>query len=183
MVNFTKLSKHYIRHVACFKVNDFTAGLFLTPFGVKHGDVLSPALSAIRKKTTSVLAVILDNVVRGCLLHADDIMLPAESGDLLQKMLDIVNIRCSKWRLMINQSKTQIMRLRKNDILRSLQNVLFRAMPLEYTDSYKYLGFTLDEFITFEVGIGILADSTGRALGSKFSQIYFYTDLHFEYFT
>ena len=96
-------------------MNDFTTGWFSTPFGVKQGDVLSPTLFAIfvndlvQEIKNSGLGVMLDDVVVSCLLYADDIVLLAESGDALQKMLNIVTFWCSKWRLMINQNKTQIM--------------------------------------------------------------------------
>ena len=42
----------------------------------------------------------------------------------------------------------------------------FRAVTLEYTSEYKYLGFSLDEFMIYEVRIKVLADSAGRGLGS-----------------
>jgi hypothetical protein len=39
-------------------------------------------------------------------------------------------------------------------------------MPLENTSVFKYLGFPLYEFINYENGIKLLADSAGRVLGS-----------------
>lgn len=44
-------------------------------------------------------------------------------------------------------------------------------MPLNYTSSYKYLGFLFDECMTFEEGIKSLSDYAGRALGSVVSKL------------
>ncbi len=63
-------------------------------------------------------------------------------------MLDVVNLWCSKWRLMMNQTKTQIMHFRKKGTDRSQFDFSFGVLPLEFTDAYKYLGFTLDEFVS-----------------------------------
>ena len=47
------------------------------------------------------------------LLYADDIVLLAETEINLQKMLNILSLWCSKWRLTINDDKTQIIHFRK----------------------------------------------------------------------
>ena len=78
---------------------------------------------------------------------------------------------------MINQSKTQIMHFRKKGTVRSLQNFSFGTLSLDYTEAYKYLGFTLDEFMSYDSGIAILADSAGRAVGSIISKMKFCKDI------
>lgn len=50
-------------------------------------------------------------------------------------------------------------------------------MPLEFTNVYKYLGFTLDEFMAYDKGVEILADSAGRAVGSIISKMKFCKDI------
>ena len=50
-------------------------------------------------------------------------------------------------------------------------------MPLENTSVYKYLGFPLDEFMNYENGIKLLADSAGRALGSVVNKLKICKDL------
>ena len=51
---------------------------------------------------------LLDSVVR-VLLYADDGALVAESPEDLQLMLEILKSFCSKWRLLVNVDKTEIM--------------------------------------------------------------------------
>lgn len=44
-------------------------------------------------------------------------------------------------------------------------------VSLQYTPQYKYLAFISDEFLNYEVGINILADSKGRANGSVINRV------------
>lgn len=127
------------------------------------------------------LGVCLDDTYLGILLYADDIILLAESESDLQNMLNLVSSWCHKWRLVINQSKTQIMHFRNKGMERSKQKFYFDSVLLEYVSSYKYLGFFLGEFMTFETGSGCLADSAGRALGSVINKIKVCNDMG--YFT
>ena len=50
-------------------------------------------------------------------------------------------------------------------------------MPLEDTSVNKYLGFPFDEFMNYENGIKLLADSAGRALGSVVNKLKIGKDL------
>jgi hypothetical protein len=84
-------------------------------------------------------------------------------------MLKTLNLWCTKWRIMINQDKTQIMHFRKKRTVRSIYDLSFGAMLLKYTCSYKYIGFLFDEYITFEKGIKSLSDSAcSGSVGSTF---------------
>ena len=73
------------------------------------------------------------------------------------------------------------MHFRNKGMERSKQKIYFDSVPLEYVSSYKYLGFLLDDFMTFETGFGCLADSAGRALGSVINKMTVCNDLG--YFT
>ena len=53
---------------------------------------------------------------------------------------------------------------RKKGVPRSEKILTFSDMPLEDTSVNKYLGFPFDEFMNYENGIKLLADSAGRAL-------------------
>ncbi len=75
----------------------------------------------------------------GILSYADDIILLAESESDLQNMLNVLNGWCHKWRLAINQSKTQIMHFRMKNMERSTQLIYNGSTALQYVDAYKYL--------------------------------------------
>lgn len=56
-------------------------------------------------------------------------------------------------------------------------------MPLKYTCRYKNLGFVFDEYVKFAEGREILAESTGRALGSVLIKMKSCMDPGFSTFT
>ncbi len=121
----------------------------------------------------SNLGIHLDDLTLGILLYVDDIALLAESKDDLQDMLSLLKTWCYRWRLSIYQRKTQIVHFRK----KSRRKIIFGNVTLEYTPECKYLRFTLNEFMTYEVGIKVLADSARRALGSVLNKFRISKDL------
>uniref|UniRef100_A0A3B3D9T6 Uncharacterized protein n=1 Tax=Oryzias melastigma TaxID=30732 RepID=A0A3B3D9T6_ORYME len=125
--NFYKCIKAlYKAPLACVQVNELRTGWFPTPFGVKQGDVLSPTLFVI---------------------YVNDL-----EETKLQKMLDIMNSWCTKWRLSINDDKTQIVHFRKPYVCQSDYQFDFGTTLLMYSVTYKYLGFVFHENMTFSEG-------------------------------
>lgn len=97
----------------------------------------------------------MDDVKLGILLYTDDIILLAECDR--QNML---NVLAHKWRLAVNQSRTQMMHFRKKSTeVRSTQ-IHSGSVVLEY--EYKYLSSSL-QFMTYNVGTGSYVDTAGRA--------------------
>lgn len=70
------------------------------------------------------------------LLYADDVVLIAENEFNLQKMLNIMGLWCSKWRLAINIVKTQIVHFRNKCEPQSSFRFQFGSVPLKYTYFY-----------------------------------------------
>ena len=102
--------------------------------------------------------------------------------DDLQNMLNIVNLGCTKWRLVINQENTQIVNYRKKTkegrCAEKCTQLLFWYNPIIlHCALYIHFGFTLDEHMPFEEYIRSLADSAGRALGSVFNKLKICKDL------
>lgn len=94
--------------------NDVCTDYFEIPNGLKQGCVLSPTLFKlfINDMATDVnslnLGVKLDDFRVSMLMFADDIVLIAPSEGNLQQMMNEVDLWCRKWRLSLNDTKTQI---------------------------------------------------------------------------
>lgn len=179
----------YSSPVACIQLNNLRTGWFPTPFGVKQGDLLSPSLFALyindlaQEIKRANFGIPIDDINLSILLYADDIVLMAENEFNLQKMLDIMGSWCRKWRISINNEKTQIVHFRKKGKPKSPYLFSFDYVHLKYTSSYKYLGFVFDESLKFLEGTNLLAESAGRALGSLLSKLKVCPDLGFSIFS
>ena len=175
----------YKAPVACLQINNLRTSWFPTPFGVKQGDVLSPTLFALYVNDLAQeikqvnLGIPIDDVNLSILLYADDIVLVAVNEINLQKMLNIMSLWCSKWQLVINSEKTQVLHFRKPCEQLSDHIFQFGIRPLKYATSYKYLGFVFNENMTFSNGSKSLAESAGRALGSIMCKMKACPDLGF----
>ncbi len=98
------------------------------------------------------------------LLYADDIVLLAETEPELQTMPNKLNEWCSKWKMNINETKTNVVHFRNKHQLKTQYVVKVGHKSLNVVDRYKYLGIYLDEFLEFEVSVSTLADAASRGL-------------------
>ena len=44
-----------------------------------------------------------------CVMYVDDIIILSRSSEGLEKLLDLTNIYCNKWKMTVNKSKTKCM--------------------------------------------------------------------------
>ena len=100
------------------------------------------------------------------LLYADDIVCLAENEADLQDIIGIIENWCTKWRLEVNMSKTNILHVRNQRKEQSKFVFLFDKKPVDYCKNYKYLGVNIDEHLDFKYTVERQADTAGRALGS-----------------
>lgn len=108
---------------------------------------------------------LLDKIV--VLAYADDLVLVASNEHDLQLELDILYGFCRKWRLNVNVTKTKAMVFRRNPRCRMTKvNVKYGSHDIEQVASYKYLGITLDEMLSFALSYMELGASSSCALGS-----------------
>ena len=99
------------------------------------------------------------------LAYADDIVLLATTESGLVKLLRIVEMWTSKWRVEVNVNKTKIVHFRSKSTPKT-QQVFKLHGDLEIVESYKYLGFTVDSQMTPELGISELVNAASWALGA-----------------
>ena len=105
------------------------------------------------------------------LLYADDIVCLAECELDLQQMLFIIEKWCSKWKLEVNLSKTNILHIRNKRKMQSKFTFLFNRRLVPYCKSYKYLGINVDEYLSFKFTVDQHSEAAGRALSSVITKM------------
>jgi hypothetical protein len=171
------------------KVNEHMTQWFDVEIGVKQGCLLSPVLFNIflndivdelnqLKCGIPVLDINID-----LLMYADDIVLLAENENSLQRMLNCVSDWTNKWRISLNESKTQVVHFRTKSHEKSKVQFQCCDSILETTNGYKYLGIWFDEFLDFHVSTNNLAAAASRALGLVISKVKVLGGINFDSFT
>ena len=123
------------------------------------------------------LGVKFGNVSLSILLYADDMVLLSNSEKDLQSMLDKMYNWCQKWRLKVNETKSNIVHFRPSRCKPSDVSFKYGDRELYRVPEYKYLGVILDEHMNFKSCSKTLADSGGRALSAVISKFKKYKDI------
>ena len=141
-------------------LNDYETEYFDCPIGVKQGDCLSPILFAIfindlaiEIKNSGVgVPINIDetessdnNYLLNILLYADNIVLFAANEHDLQFLLNIVEIWCSKFKLEVILTKTNILHVRPKRKLQFKFMFLFNQNPVPYCQYYEQAGAELGQ--------------------------------------
>ena len=113
----------YTNTVNVVKVNELFTDEIEINIGVKQGDNLSPGIFSqfinglITKLKESHIGVNFSGDEKVCVLaYADDIVLLAESENELERLINITDEWCLKWRVSINQNKTKIIHFRRKTV-------------------------------------------------------------------
>ncbi len=164
--------------MSCVNVNNSLTEWFYTLNGCRQGDVTSPTAFSIvindliKELKYTGIGVDVDNAIVCALAYADDIALIADSPENLQKLLTVTYNWCNKWRFMINPSKSNVVHYRNPPKVQT--NFIFTlgagGPQIQITDSYKYLGVFLDQYLTFQKTTDVLSNAAGRALGGMINK-------------
>lgn len=158
------------------KVNDYLTPFLDVALGVKQGCRLSPTLFAlyINDLAEEIKAlgcgIEFDGGQLSLLLYADDIVLIAPTEDSLQRMLNVLNEWCVKWRLMLNKEKTKVIHFRPVSIDKCQFDFVCGDIALDITDTYKYLGLWFHENLDMKFAVTELAKSASRALSALYTK-------------
>ena len=112
--------------------------------GVAQGCSLSPILFSVfingllKEVEQAELGIELSNGARiGGMLFADDFVGVSNSGEELQKLIDVVHAYCCKWRLKANANKSAVMVIARNAVEGDWK---WRENNLPKFCKYTYLG-------------------------------------------
>jgi len=80
-------------------------------------------------------------------------------------MLDTVYTWMTKWRITLNLKKSKCVHFRPKTLEKTNYQFHINNVPLEFSESYKYLGVYFNQFLDFEENVSILSQAASRALG------------------
>ena len=168
-VSSTGLSGVCSRVQSCVQTEGKQSRWFNLSTGVRQGCPLSPTLFAvfidglIRRLKDSGPGLDVDGGSRLCsLLYADDIVVLAENEDDLDQLIQAVRDYQRLWRFQMNMSKTKKVTFGPRARLKAKDGQL----DIERTDSYRYLGLSLQRTSSWKTAKDIMlrkASSTKRS--------------------
>ena len=94
------------------------------------------------------------------LAYADDMLLLSTSKSGLQKALNILQIYCRKWQLVVNETKTKIVIFNRVD---KYSTFTLNDQHIEVVQQHMYLGIKLHSSGNFTCSIKDLADRATKA--------------------
>ncbi len=98
-------------------------------------------------------------------MYADDIVLLSPSIEKAQNLLNTMTMWCQKWQMRINSKKNQVVHVRHPQKKRCTTPVYCCNEQLAYTDTYKYLGYYINEHLSFNNTVTTLTKSASRSFG------------------
>ena len=153
------------------QINNVASEWFDVTNGVRQGDSLSPTLFsfylndlATEIKDLNVGAPVADMCI-SLLLYVDDIVLITPDEEKLQSLLNVVDKWCRIWGMEINNKKTQILHVRNYQSPRSTYQFSCGDSLLNYTDTYKYLGYMIHEHLCETKNVEIMTAFASRSFG------------------
>ena len=155
------------------QINNVATEWFDVTNGVRQGDSLSPTLFSIiiylNDLSTEVkdlnVGVPVADMCLSLLLYADDIVLFAPDEEKLQSMLNVVDKWCRTWGMEINSKKTQILHVRNYQRPRNTFQFSCGDSLLNYPDTYKYLGYMIQEHLCETKNVEIITACASRSFG------------------
>ena len=168
--NSLKWLKSYLTRTQVVKFNDDISDELTVKTGIGQGTILGPLLFIFYiNDIVSVLDVLKIN------MYADDCILYTSGNDwkkMCQKIqpdLDNIYSWCVSNRLQLNINKSKVLVLGSKSKLNKIDynhTVNLGAIPLKFTDKYRYLGVSLDAEMNLT---GLLSDTKKRVLNKLFN--------------
>ena len=176
---FKMLHAIYSEVKTCVLGMEGLSAFFECEHGVRQGCILSPFLftfflNDMHKEFS------MNTWVSGCtiglvqifyLLFADDLVLIAETKIKLQRLLNELDLYCTKHKLTVNLGKTNIVVFRRGGRLRNYEKWFYRNQQIKVVSYFKYLGVVLSCSGLWSKAQLTLAEQAAKALFSVISQL------------
>ena len=129
--------------------------------GLRQGDGLSSILYAMSINDISKkLSVVDSDRDMNILLYADDLVIIAESREMLQKKLDVLYTYCSNNNLKVNINKSKVMAFNSR---KDIEQLLYNGCILQEVDKFKYLGMTFNRTVNLKYSQKALVQQSIKA--------------------
>ena len=155
---------------------------FYCSLGVRQGECLSPLLFSLFLNDieeqfirSGIEGVDVDMFKVFLLLYADDIVIFSNSAEELQKGLDLLSEYCAKWKLKINESKSNVMVFRKGGLLPRNLKFYYEGVQLEIVKKFRYLGVVFTPGGSFTETQNTLAGQAQKAIFKMNKYLYKFT--------
>ena len=133
---------------SCVKNSNMHSDWFKCIDGLRQGDGLSPILFAMSINDISKkLSVVDSDRDMNILLYADDLVILAESREMLQKKLDVLYTYCSDNNLKVNINKSKVITFNSR---KNIDMLLYNGCILQEVDKFKYLGMTFNRTVNLK---------------------------------
>ena len=116
-------------------------------------------------------------------MYADDIVLLAPSHEKCQAMLNALEKWCSKWGMVVNLKKSQVLHVRNKQRPICSTPLTLNDTPLEYVSDYKYLGVWVNEFLNNTKTNNSLTAAANRSFGRIVNLFRKYKDMGYNSYT
>ena len=146
---------------------------FKVKTGVKQGCILSPILFSLYLNDLPFAlpgGLNFDNTSVKILLYADDIVLLADTPEVLQEMIDALYNYCNQWSLCVNLLKSKILIFRKSPRISQSLQWHFGSEIIEIVNSYTYLGVNLNFNMSFKKHLENKLSASKIAITSTWSR-------------
>lgn len=157
----------------CVHVGDTKSRQIILPAGLPQGSVLSPTLfnvfvSDLRLPKTIQVACYADDTAIFTSANRTETII----GRLQNAIVDLSDYFV-KWKIKINPSKTQavVFPFNQQRKRQPRRNLVIDGSDIEFSQSVKYLGVTLDNKLNFGIHINSICRSISRCIGALFSLI------------
>ncbi len=107
---------------------------------IQYANMMDDITKEIQKDIDNEI-IIGRQLMPGCLLWMDDVVLIHNDANAMQKMLDTTYEVANRYRIVFGKSKSKILQIGQRDNLAPFK---LGDMQLEHTDSYKYLGVKIN---------------------------------------
>ena len=164
------------------KMCNMVGNEFFCALGVRQGECLSPLLFSLFLNDiedhfihSDFEGLDLDMFKLFMLLYADDIVIFANNAEELQLGLNLLSDYCTRWKLKVNASKTNILIFRKGGALPRNLVFTYEHQVIEIVKTFKYLGIVFTTGGSFSEAQNTLAGQAQKAIFKLNKYLYKFT--------